>query len=263
MLDIVQSFPFIILLYCESYECIYISPICDVGTSYIIFSVEIRRLGILYFSLFTWYQSHERKPNFWVIVFHSDLLLRRRISFSPQQQPPPTAAVSASGDFSGSSFPAENHRFRGARRRSTGRWQPRRKAEAHAPSRAAFLWQRTVHAPARECACGRVLSSPVTGLHTQGRPAPSWCSTPPAVQPEPSSSTFWPFFCLRRRLQFISDAFCSSPAPSVPPQSSSVHLQSYSLRFESPFSSSSSSTAVIRPLIRALFNPNVVQSPVK
>ena len=55
MLDIVQYFPFIILLYCESYECIYISPICDVGTSYIIFSVEIRRLGILYFSLFTIY----------------------------------------------------------------------------------------------------------------------------------------------------------------------------------------------------------------
>ena len=153
LLDIVQSFPFIILLYCESYECIYISPICDVGTSYY-FSVEIRRLGILYFSLFTWYQSYERKPNFWVIVFHSDLLLRRRISFSPQQspQPPATAAVSAAGDFSGSSSPAENHIFRGARRRSTGQWQPRRKAEAHTPSRAAFLSQRAVHAPARECA---------------------------------------------------------------------------------------------------------------
>ena len=189
--------------------------------------MEIRRLGILYFSLFTWYQSHERKPNFWVIVFHSDLLLRRRISFSPQQpsQPLPTAAVSATGDFSGSSSPAENHRFRGARRRSTGRWQPRRKAEAHASSRAAFLWQRAVHAPARECACGRVLSSPVTGLHTQGRPAPSWCSTPPAVQPEPSSSTFWPFLpppapsVHLRRLLFISSAFGSS---SVVFSSSSV-----------------------------------------
>ena len=180
--------------------------------------MEIRKLGILYFSLFTWYQSHERKPNFWVIVFHSDLLLRRRISFSPPQplQPPPTAAVSAAGDFSGSSSPAETHIFRGARRRSTGRWQPRRKPEADAPSRAAFLRQRAVHAPARECACGRVPSSPVTGLHTQGRPAPSWCSTPPAVQPEPSLSTFWPFWPLPtpsvhlRRLQFISSAFSSS-----------------------------------------------------
>ena len=71
------------------------------------------------------------------------------------------------------------------------------------------------------------------------------------------------FFCLRRQLQFIFSAFSSSSAPSVHPQSSSVHLQSYSLRFGSPFSSSSSYTAAIRPLIRALFNPNVVQSPVK
>ena len=183
--------------------------------------MEIRKLGILYFSLFTWYQSHERKPNFWVIVFHSDLLLRHRISFSP----PPPAVVSAAGDFSGSSSPAENHRFRGARRRSTGRWQPRRKPKAHAPPRAAFLRQLAVHAPARECACGRVPSSPVTELHTQGRPAPSWCSIPPAVQPEPSLSTFWPFLppptpsVYLRRLQFISNAFSFS---SVVFSSSSV-----------------------------------------
>ena len=158
--------------------------------------MEIIKLGILYsFSLFTWYQSQERKPNFWVIVFHSDLLLRHRISFSPPQQPQPlpAAAVTVAGDFSGSSSPAENHRFRSARCRSTRRWQPRRQPEAHAPSRAAFLRQLVVHAPARECACGRVPSSPATGLHTQGRPAPSWSSIPPAVQPEPSLSTFWPF----------------------------------------------------------------------
>ena len=43
-------FSFIILLYCESY--IYISPICNVETR-IIFYVEIIKLGILYFSLFT------------------------------------------------------------------------------------------------------------------------------------------------------------------------------------------------------------------
>ena len=126
-----------------------------------------------------------------MIVFHSDLLLRRRISFSPPPppQPPPTAAVSAAGDFLGSSSPAETHIFRGARRRSTGRWQPRRKPAADAPSRAAFLRQRAVQAPARECACGRVLSSPATGLHTQGRPTPS---------------------VHLRRLQFISSAFSSS-----------------------------------------------------
>ena len=111
-------------------------------------------------------------------MFHSDLLLRRRISFSPPQ-PPPTAAVTAAGNFSGSSSPAGNHRFRGARGRSTRRWQPRRQPDSHAPSRADFLWQLAVHAPARECACGRVPSSPATGLHTQGRPAPSWSSIPP------------------------------------------------------------------------------------
>ena len=126
--------------------------------------MEIIKLGILYFSLFTWYQSQEIKPT-----------------------------VTAVDDFSGSSSPAENHRFRGARGRSTRRWQPRRQQDSHAPSRADFLRQLAVHAPARECACGRVSSSPTTGLHTQGRLAPSWSSIPPAVQPEPSLSTFWPF----------------------------------------------------------------------
>ena len=69
-------------------------------------------------------------------MFHSDLLLRRRISFSPPQppQPPPTVAVTAAGDFSGSSSPAGNHIFRGARGRSTRRWQPRRQPDSHAPT---------------------------------------------------------------------------------------------------------------------------------
>ena len=39
---------------------IYISPICNVEIHY----YEKIKLGILYFSLFTWYQSQERKPNF-------------------------------------------------------------------------------------------------------------------------------------------------------------------------------------------------------
>ena len=146
--------------------------------------MEIIKLGILYFSLFTWYQSQRGKPNF----FSSD-----RVSFrSPSPSPDLllAAVVTVAGDFPGSSSPAENHRFRGARGRSTRRWQPRRQLASHAPSRAAFLRQLAVHAPACECACGRVPPSPVTGLHTQGRPAPSWCSIPPAVQPEPSLSTF-------------------------------------------------------------------------
>ena len=199
-----------------------------------------------------------------MIEFHSDLLLRRWISFSPP--PPPTVAVSATGDFSGSSSPAETHIFRGARRRSTGRWQPRRKPAADAPSRAAFLRQRAVHAPARECACFLLRRRASTrrvvrrrlGVLPLRRSNPSPPYPPFGLFLLPPTRTV-----LLRRLQFISDDFSSSPTPSVHPQSSSVHLQSYSLRFGSPFSSSSSSTAVIRPLIRALFNPNVVQSPVK
>ena len=51
MLDILESFPFIILLYCESYECIYISPICDVGTSYYFFCGNKKIRYSLFFSL--------------------------------------------------------------------------------------------------------------------------------------------------------------------------------------------------------------------
>ena len=50
MLDIVQSFP--LLSYCIV-SPIYISPICNVEIYY----SEKIKLGILYFSLFTWYQS--------------------------------------------------------------------------------------------------------------------------------------------------------------------------------------------------------------
>ena len=143
-------------------------------------------------------------------MFHSDHLFHRRISFSPPQppQPPPAAAVTAAGDFQGSSSPAENHIFRSAEGRSTRRWPPRRKPASHAPPRASLLRQFAVHAPARECACGRVASSPVTGLHSQGRPAPSWCSSPPAVHSEHFFSTFWPFL--------------SPPWSSVPRQSSTA-----------------------------------------
>ena len=77
-------FSFIVLLYCESY--IYISPICNVEINY---SVEIRKLGILYFSLFTWYQSQERKPNF----------LGDRVSFrSPSPSPDLLLTTAAAAD---------------------------------------------------------------------------------------------------------------------------------------------------------------------
>ena len=94
-------------------------------------------------------------------------------------------------------------------------------------------------------ACGYVDHLPMTGLHIQARPTPSCCSIPTAVHPEPSLSTFLPI----------------SPPPHSVSQSSP--------RFGSLFFISnstaviSSSTVVIHPPIRALFNPNVIQSPVK
>ena len=152
-----------------------------------------------------------------MIVFHSDLLLLHRISFSPLQPSPPAAAA----DFLGSSSPAENHRFRGARGRSTRRWQPRQQPEAHAPSRAALLRQLAVHAPARECACGRVgvclLLRRRDSTHRVVRRRLGVLSLRRS-NPSPPSPPFCPF-CLRRQLQFIFSRFSSS---SVGFSSSSV-----------------------------------------
>ena len=123
---------------------IYISPICNVSRE-IHYSEEIIKIrNSLFFSLHMVSEPREKTYFFfWVIVFHSDLLLRRPISFSPPQpsQPPPAAAVTATGDFPGSSSPAEKHRFRSAEGRSTRRWPPRRKPATHAPSRARLLRQ--------------------------------------------------------------------------------------------------------------------------
>ena len=108
--------------------CIYISPICNVETR-LIFSVEIIKLGILSFL-----SSHGiRAKGENLIYFFSD-----RVSFrSPSPSPDlllatAAAAVTAVGDFPGSSSPAGNHRFRGARSQSTRRWQPRRQPATHA-----------------------------------------------------------------------------------------------------------------------------------
>ena len=165
-------------------------------------------------------------------MFHSDLLLRRRISFSPPQppQPPPSA-----GDFPGSSSPAENHRFRSTEGRSTRRWPPRRKPTSHAPSRACLL--RQPRRP-RAGACGRVAPSPVTRLHSQGRPAPSWCSSPPVVHSEHFFSTFCPF-CRRRQLQL----------PFLPPSS----LQFFFSRFSSSSVGFSSSSVVFSTVLVPFF----------
>ena len=178
--------------------------------------MEIRKLGILYFSLFTWYQSQERKPNFFffgVIVFSFRSLLRRRISFSPPQplQPPPTAAVSAAGDFSGGSSPAETHIFRGASRRSTGQWKPRRKPAADAPSRAAFLKQPAVHAPARVGACGRVWAR----VFFSGDGTPHAGSSGAVFTFYPSGDPTRALLIHLLAFSASADAFSPSPTPSV------------------------------------------------
>ena len=137
-------------------------------------------------------------------MFHSDLLLRRRISFSPRnrrsrRRPPPSLPPATSREAllrpKNTDFEAQRADLHAGSHPAGNRHSTRRHARPFSGSLA-------VHAPACECACGRVPSSPATGLHSQGRPAPYWSSIPPADPPEPSLSTFWPF--LRRRdLPFI------------------------------------------------------------
>ena len=194
--------------------------------------MKIIKLGILYFLSLRGIRAKGEN----LIYFFSDC-----VSFRSPSPPPDlllAVAVTTVGDFPGSSSPVGNHRFRGARGRSTRRWQPRRQTATHAPSRASFLRQLAIHAPAREHTCGRMTPFLVTRLHIQGCLAPSCRSIPPAVHPEPSSSTFLPIL---------------PPPPSV----------NRLLHGLGPLFFISSSTAVIRPPIRALFNPNVIQSPVK
>ena len=137
-------------------------------------------------------------------MFHSDLLLRRRISFSPPQQPQPPPSLSPATfreallQSKTTDFEAHEADLPNGGNPAVNRKHTRRHARPFSGSSPST--RRRVRA--RVGACGRVPSSPATGLHTQGRPAPSWSSIPPAVQPEPSLSTFWPFLC-RRDLPFL------------------------------------------------------------
>ena len=126
-----------------------------------------------------------------MIVFHSDLLLRRRISFSPLQPPqppslPPPTSREALLRPKTTVFEAQRADLHAGGHPAGNRHPTRRHARVFSGSLA-------VHAPARVCACGRVAPSPVTGLHSQGRPAPSWCSSPLVVHSEHFFSTFCPF----------------------------------------------------------------------
>ena len=75
-------------------------------------------------------------------MFHSDYFLL----LAPDLLLAAAAAAAAGGDFPGSSSSARNHKFRGARDRSTLRWPPRRQTAAHALSLASLLRQLAVHA---------------------------------------------------------------------------------------------------------------------
>ena len=161
-------------------------------------------------------------------MFHSDLLLRRRISFSPPQppQPPPSLSPATSREAllrpKTTDFEAQRADLHAGGHPAGNRHPTRRHARVFSGSLA-------VHAPEHECACGRMAPSPVTRLHSQGRPAPSWCSSPPVVHSEHFFSTFFPF-CRRHQLQL----------PFLPPPS----LQFFFSRFSSSSVGFSSSSVV-------------------
>ena len=217
---------------------IYISPICNVEAR--LLYREYNKIRDSLFSLFTWYQSQREN----LIYFFSDCVsfrslssppgtLRRRISSSlPQPSPLPMT-------------------FRATLLQLETTDSEAHEADLQAGGNPVGKQHRTRrHAPPFSCSLPsthrRVDPFPVTGLHIQGRPAPSCCSISLAVYPEPSLSTFLPIF---------------PPPPSV---SHLLHgLGPFFFFISSSTAMISSSTVVIRPPIRALFNPNVIQSPVK
>ena len=141
--------------------------------------MKIIKLGILSFLSSHGIRAKGENLIFSVIVFHSDLLLRRRISFSPPQPPPPPAT------------------FRAALLRPETTDFEAHEADLYAGGNPAGKHQCRRRLPPAACrprvsACGRVAPFPVTRLHIQGRPVPSCFSIPPAVHPEPSLSTFLP-----------------------------------------------------------------------
>ena len=69
VLDIVQSFLFTFLLYCESHEHVYIyKSKMKCSSSVFVNIIKIRDSS---FSLFTWYQSQRGKLNFFSVTMFS------------------------------------------------------------------------------------------------------------------------------------------------------------------------------------------------
>ena len=157
-------------------------------------------------------------------MFHSDHLFRRRISFSPLHPPqppslPPVTSRVALLRPKTTDFEAQRADLHAGGLPAGNRLPTRRHARVFSGSLA-------VQAPARECACGRVAPSPVTRLHCQDRPAPSWCSSPPAVHSEHFFSTFWPF---------LSPPWTSVPRKSSVPRQSSTAVSHNSRQQQTHF----------------------------
>ena len=167
-------------------------------------------------------------------MFHSNLLLCRRISFSP---PPAT--------------------FREALLRPKITDCEAHEADLHADGNPAGNQQHT-----RRHARPSSGSLPSTRRRVSARGSFSSDGTPHTGS-SGAVLVFYPSGGPTRALLIHLLALFASAALRLALFASAALRQLYSLRFGSSFSSSSSSTAVIRPLIKALFNPNVVQSPVK
>ena len=142
--------------------------------------MEIIKLGILYFSLFTWYQSQREN----LILFSSD-----RVSFRSSSPPPDflLAAADRRRRLSGKLFSGRKPQI--SKRRGPI-YTPVATPPETGITRSVTRGSSPAACRPRAGACGRVAPSPVMGLHSQGRPAPSWCSSPPAVHSEHSFSTF-------------------------------------------------------------------------
>ena len=222
--------------------------------------MEIIKLGILYFSLFTWYQSQERKPNFWEIVFYSDLLLRR--SSRSSRRPPPSLSPATfreallrpkttnfeahEADLPAGGNPAGNwkHTRRHARPFSGSSPSTRQRVSARVGACLLLRRRDSTHRVVRRR----------LGLLSLRRSNPS----PP----------YPPFGHFCAAVTFHSSSVFNSRDPDLvqPPTATTATSSVFSLPNCVVATSKiicSILLAVICLLIRALFDPNLVQSPVK
>ena len=171
-------------------------------------------------------------------VFHSDHLFHLlKLSGQPYRGQKTLITVNIfpaifSGDFSQST---------GAKNRST------------CLPCATFLRRPESHAPAREGAWPTFWCRAFTSRLVRRRLA---LQSLRQSSPNPASPFFWHFSLLRRQLPSLAETcVCLGKASSSSPVTFLICLD--------PNIPGSSSTAVIQPSFRALFDPNVIQSQVK